>query len=49
MRSEWSLKNERLGVFWGVVQGALKNPDFVKEVKLNLRAGGWAVGLAEGG
>ena len=46
-------QNERFGVFWGVVQGALKNIDFVKEVKGNLRAGSRAGGLgrahAEGG
>ena len=52
VRSEWSFKNRRSGVFWGVVQGALKNADFVKKVKGNLRAGsraelaGWAA-LAE--
>ena len=49
MRSEWSLKNERLGVFLGVVQAVLKNADFVKEVKWNLRAAGRVVDLAEGG
>ena len=45
MRSECGLKNERFGEFWGVVQRALKNIDFLKEVKGNLRAGSRAGGL----
>ena len=45
MRSECGLKNERFGEFWGVVQRALKNIDFIKEVKGNLRAGSRAGGL----
>ena len=45
MRSECGLKNERFGEFWGVVQRALKNIDFIKEVKGNLRAGSGAGGL----
>ena len=52
VRPGGSLRNERFGGFWGVVQGALKNVDFVKKVKGNLRAAsraelaGWAA-LAE--
>ena len=49
MRSECGLKNERFGGFWGVVQGALKNIDSVKEVKGNLRAASRAGQSAQGG
>ena len=48
-RSECGLKNERFGGFWGVVQRALKNIDFAKEVKGNLRAGSQAGQSARGG
>ena len=44
-----ALKNEWFGRFWGVVQGALKNIDSVKEVKGNLRAASRAGQSAQGG